>query len=82
MRDDHNWFACHETTGMKTGKRVKRADQSHCAGLMKVLWREGIPNIAMRIALIYKFITVEQLEAKKPPVFRSLAEFEKHHEKG
>jgi len=49
---------------------------------MKVLWREGIPNIAMRIALIYKFITVEQLEAKKPPVFRSLAEFEKHHEKG
>jgi Family of unknown function (DUF6283) len=78
MEDDHYWFACHETTGMKHGKRVRRADQSHCAGLMAVLWREGNPNIAMRLALAFKMISREQLEAEQP-VFDSLAEFARHH---
>lgn len=78
MQDDHNWFACHKTTGMESGKRTKARDQSHCAGLMGVLWRMGRPNIAMRLALLFKMITVKQLEAPQP-VFDSLEEFERHH---
>lgn len=74
LSDDHNWFACHQTTPAGTGKRIKRADQSHCAGAMMVLWREGNPNIAMRLALLTKMITREQLEAPAP-VFNSLEEF-------
>jgi hypothetical protein len=79
MSDDHFWFACHETTGAKGGRRVKPENQSHCAGLMKVLWRMRRPNIAMRLALTFKMITVEQLEERRPAVFRSLAEFARHH---
>jgi hypothetical protein len=68
------------TISAVTGKRVKTADQSHCSGLMKLLWTSGRPNIAMRLALLYKMITVPQLEEKFPPVFNSLEEFAKHHE--
>lgn len=81
MRDDHFWFACHETTGAKGGRRVKPANQSHCAGLMGVLWRERNPNIAMRMALAFKLITIEQLESISQ-VFNNLDEFVAHHEKG
>lgn len=79
MRDDRNWFMCHSTTTEGTGKRVKRADTSHCMGLARVLWREGNPNVAMRLALAFKLITIRQLEETKPPVFGSLAAFVKHH---
>lgn len=79
MRDDHYWFACHETTGAKGGRRVKPAEQSHCMGLAKVLWRERNLNIAMRLALTFGLLTVEQLDAKRPAVFRNLDEFVKHH---
>ena len=79
MSDDHFWFACHETTGVKGGKRIKAAEQSHCAGLMKVLWKMRRPNIAMRLALAFKLISLAQLEARRPAVFRSLKEFARHH---
>lgn len=79
MEDDHNWFACHETTGVKSGRRVKAANQSHCAGLMLVLWRMRRPNIAMRLALVANMITVQELEKKDAPVFGSLDEFREHH---
>jgi hypothetical protein len=79
LKDDHFWFACHETTGIKSGKRVNPANQSHCAGAMMVLWKSGMANIAMRLALVYKMITREQLE-QDVPVFASLDEFAAHHE--
>lgn len=79
LSDDNYWFACHVTTGVKRGRRIKAADQSHCAGAMRVLWRQGAPNIAMRLALTFKLITVEDLSGTKPPVFRSLKEFAAHH---
>lgn len=79
MKDDHFWFACHETTGAKRGRRIKPTEQSHCAGLMKVLWKMRRPNIAMRLALTFKMITVEQLQERRPAVFRNLDEFAKHH---
>jgi len=78
LRNDQNWFACHETTGVKNGKRIKPADQSHCAGAMGVLWNEGNPNLAMRLALAFKLITVKQLD-KMQPVFQSLDDFVRHH---
>lgn len=81
MKDDHYWFACHETTGVSKGKRVRRSDQSHCMGLAAVLWSMGMPNIAMRLALSFKMITVAQLEAPKN-TFRSLTEFVQHHARG
>lgn len=81
MRDDSRWFACHETTGVKKGKRIRRDDQSHCAGLMGVLWREGRPNVAMRIALTLRLIKRADL-ARKQPVFEDLDEFAEHHGKG
>lgn len=58
---------------------MKPEDQSHCAGLMGVLWNEGIANVAMRLALWAKLITVRQLNACSKLTFRSLAEFSKHH---
>jgi len=79
LGDDHFWFACHYSTGMIHGKRVKKAEQSQCAGSTMVLWREARPNIAMRIALIAGMITPAQLEAEAP-VFNSLEEFAAHHE--
>jgi hypothetical protein len=79
LEDDYFWFACHETTGMKSGKRVKPEKQSHCAGAMMVLWKSGTANIAMRLALLYKLITREQLE-QDVAVFDSLEEFAAHHE--
>jgi hypothetical protein len=79
MRDDHYWFACHQTTGAKGGKRIKPAEQSHCAGLMKVLWKERRPNVAMRLAILFKLVTIEQLEERRPAVFRNLDEFARHH---
>jgi len=82
MRDDTRWFACHQTTGQMHGKRVKPAEQSHCAGLMGVLWNEGRPNIAMRLALIYKLITIKQIKAATRLTFRSFAAFERHHAEG
>ena len=81
LRDDHNWFACHETTGQMTGKRVKPENQSQCAGSMIVLWRSGRPNIAMRIAIITKLLKIETLE-QPAPVFDSLDEFAGHHSGG
>lgn len=81
MKDDQNWFACHQTTGAMHGKRIRKENQSHCAGLMGVLWRERRMNVAMRLALVYKMITVEQLEAEQP-VFKSLDEFAAHHGQG
>ena len=44
-----------------------------------VLWKSGMANIAMRLALIYKLITREQLQ-QDVPVFDSLEEFATHHE--
>lgn len=44
-----------------------------------VLWREGNPNVAMRLALAFGMVTVEQLKAEAP-VFNSLKEFAEHHE--
>jgi hypothetical protein len=79
MSDDTYWFACHETTGAKSGRRIRPAEQSHCAGLMKVLWKMRRPNIAMRLALHFKLITVEQLEERRPAVFRNLDQFARHH---
>jgi hypothetical protein len=79
LSDDSFWFACHETTGVKKGRRIKPENQSQCAGSMIVLWRQGRPNIAMRIALTYKMIRVSDLNAPAP-VFNSLAEFAAHHE--
>ena len=79
MNDDHFWFACHRTTGQMRGRRVRPAEQSHCAGLMRVLWRMKRPNVAMRLALLYKLITVEQLEQRRPAVFRTLDAFAAHH---
>jgi hypothetical protein len=79
MEDDHFWFACHETTGVKSGRRVRPAKQSHCAGLMGVLWKMKRPNIAMRLALMYKMITVKQLNSIQN-VFNSLNEFKNHHD--
>lgn len=46
-----------------------------------VLWKSGMANIAMRLALIYQMITREQLE-QDVPVFASLDEFAAHHERG
>lgn len=80
LADDHFWFACHETTGVKGGRRKNQREQSHCMGVMRVLWREGNPNIAMRLALATSTITVDDLERASPACFRSLTAFVKHHE--
>jgi hypothetical protein len=77
--DDLSWFACHETTGVKGGKRVKRSDQSHCMGAAMVLWRQGMPNVATRIALASKLLRVEDLNVSAP-VFDSMDQFAKHHD--
>jgi len=79
LRDDNNWFACHETTGAKNGRRVKPANQSMCAGSMIVLWRSGLANIGMRLALVYGLLKRETLDQKAPHVFNTLEEFECHH---
>jgi len=81
LSDDRFWFACHMTTGVESGRRVRQADQSHCAGLMRVLWRERRQNIAMRLALFTGTITIADLERKRPPCFKSLDEFRRHHER-
>jgi hypothetical protein len=80
LRDDHSWFACHETVGIVRHRRIKKADQSQCAGSMMVLWREGRPNIAMRVAIHFKMLAIQDLAASAP-VFDSLAEFARHHGK-
>jgi hypothetical protein len=81
LRDDMNWFACHETTGAKGGRRVRRADQSHCAGAMRVLMSEGCPNVAMRIAHCAKLIDLGEIGAADWPCFKNLDEFAEHHAK-
>jgi hypothetical protein len=81
LRDDTRWFACHETTGVKSGRRIKPENQSQCAGSMMVLHREGRPNVAMRLALLFNLITIEDLSAPAP-VFKNLDEFAKHHRRG
>lgn len=80
MSDDNFWFACHQTTGVKNGRRIKKEDQSHCAGLMGVLWNEGRINIAMRIAIIVKQLTIEELKRiARGKVFKNLSAFARHH---
>jgi hypothetical protein len=81
LRDDQRWFACHETTGVKGGKRVRAADQSHCAGAMFVLLNEGNQNVAMRLAHVFKLIDIVEMKgtAKRSTAFRNLDQFAKHH---
>jgi hypothetical protein len=78
LRDDMRWFACHETTGMKTGKRIHPRDQSHCIGAAIVLYRSGLINVATRLALCFKLLSVDVLKADAP-VFDSLDQFVVHH---
>jgi hypothetical protein len=82
MKDDTFWFACHQTTGMKHGKRVRPANQSMCAGLMGVQWRMGRLSVAARIALFANMITVGDLKACAKKTFRTLDAFAKHHKRG
>jgi hypothetical protein len=79
MKNDHFWFACHHTTGAMEGKRIKPENQSHCAGLMGVLWNARRPNIAMRLAVLTKKISLKELDVMKKPVFKNLAAFVAHH---
>lgn len=79
LRDDHNWFACHETTGMKNGRKVKPENQSHCAGAMIVLYRSQLQNIAMRIAFATGLLDWKLIKKGDARVFDSLEEFEAHH---
>lgn len=80
LQDDHNWFACHETTGAMTDTEVPVSEHSHCMGAMRVLWRTQLTNIAMRIALACDLLKREDLDAPEPAVFESLEQFEAHHE--
>jgi hypothetical protein len=83
LSDDRHWFACHETTGVKSGRRVRPENQSQCAGSMRVLARMGRPNIAMRLAHFMRLIDIAALAcARKPPVFASLKAFERYHSRG
>jgi hypothetical protein len=78
--DDMSWFPCHETTGVKKHRRVKRENQSHCAGAMIMLWRMRMPNVAMRLALAFGKISVQNLDCTIP-VASSCDEFINHHAK-
>jgi hypothetical protein len=80
LSDDHNWFACHETTGIGTGERVRAKDQSHCIGAAIVLWRSNMVNIAMRLALAVGLLDQSVLDQPQP-IFNSLEEFTEHHAK-
>lgn len=80
LADDHFWFACHHTTGVAHGKRVRPENQSQCAGSMGVLWRMGRPNIAMRAAILFGFMTIADVDRMaRAKVFRNLQAFERHH---
>lgn len=78
LRNDMNWFACHETTGATNGKRIRAANQSHCIGAAIVLWRDGLVNLSTRLALHLNMITMDDLQ-RPAPVFDTLEEFEAHH---
>lgn len=79
LRNDHNWFACHETTGVKSGKRVRLENQSHCMGAAIVLWRSHLTNVPIRLALWLKLLD-ESVLNQPAPVFDSLEEFVTHHQ--
>lgn len=81
LSDDLHWFACHETTGIKNGKRVRAADRSHCAGAAIVLYRAGLINVATRLAVALNLISMDDLKAPVP-VFNSLEQFVAHHSEG
>jgi hypothetical protein len=72
-KDDHTWFICHETL-----QRTKKK-QSHCIGAAIVLWRERNPNLAMRLAMAFELLIVEQLETPTAPIFDSLSDFVNYH---
>jgi hypothetical protein len=78
--DDMSWFPCHETTGVKDLQRIEKGDQSHCAGAMIMLWRMRMPNVAMRLALAFGKISVQNLDCKVS-VASSTDEFVGHHAK-
>jgi len=49
-------------------------------GAMRVLWRSGLINVAMRLALYFDLLKREDLDTPEPPVFGSLEEFRCHHD--
>ena len=52
-----------------------------CAGSMRVLWRSGLANVGMRLALAVGLLKRADLERKRPPTFDNLEEFCEHHGK-
>ena len=79
LSNDTSWFACHDTTGVKKGKKVKPEKQSHCMGAAIMLFRAGLINVATRLALVLELITIKELKAPVP-VFNTPEEFVAHHE--
>jgi hypothetical protein len=76
LSDDHHWFACHHTTG----PAIKTENQSQCAGSMGVLWKMHRPNIAMRLAIHFKLITLTELNRiARHKIYPSLSAFVRAH---
>lgn len=73
-------FACHKTTGLKTGKKVPAIKHSHCAGAMLLLEKEqGInSNLPLRLAIAFGWLQVDALQGADL-IFDTFQEMINHH---